>query len=161
MNKKPIKFILFISVIVFAILIMITFNIGTFYNDSVLNSFSKQLYYCKLPEGTVIIEKQNICGKLNGNGDGMDFLACILITSDKTIDDLEKYFDSINFKGAKSSSKTAKLQVITITNNNLHTEYLEHREIIFNEPIRINDFKYYAVIIYDGGYWNFLDFRGA
>ena len=84
MNKKTIKPPLLVIgiVIAFVIFIVIILNAGAFYNDFVLNSFSKQIYNCNLPEGTVIVEKQNMCGKLNGNGDGMDFLACILIKSD-------------------------------------------------------------------------------
>ena len=90
----------------------------------------------------------------------MDSTITLLIKSDKTTDELKKHFESLSFKGAKPSSKTAEVQVIAVTSNKLQTEYLENREIYFSEPIGINK-KYYAVVIYDGGYWNFLDLRGG
>lgn len=160
--KKKVKSIMYtMGIIVVAILFIIAIlNAGAFYNDMVLNSFSKQLYNCNMPGGTVIVEKQKICGKLNGNGDGMDFLAVILVKSDKTIDELKDHFESLSFKGAKPSSKTAKIQVLEVTDNKLQSEYLEHKEIKFTEIIGKSD-KYYAVVIYDGGYWTYFDLRGV
>ena len=104
-QKRKIKPILLTvgTIIAFVLLIVIILNASVFYNDLVLNSFSEQLYNCNLPDKTVIVEKHEICGKLNGNGDGMDFLACILIKSDKTMEELEEHFKALEFEGAKSS----------------------------------------------------------
>jgi hypothetical protein len=148
------------SLLALVLLIIAVSALGPLYNDSVLNSFSQQLYNCSLPEETVLVEKHKICGKLNGNGDGMDFLACILIKSEKTINELEKHFESLEFKGAKTSSKMAEIQILTVMEPELKTEYLENGEITFS-LINSSDQKYYAIVIYDGGYWNFFDGRGA
>lgn len=151
----------FIWVIAGILLLITPFVSGPLYNDSVLNSFAQQLYNCSLPDATVIVEKHKICGKLIGNGDGMDFLACILIKSDKTADELEAYFGTLKFKGAKSSSKTAEIETVAVTENKLQTKYLVNDEILFNEKLVFDKQKYYAVVIYDGGFWNFFDGRGA
>lgn len=164
MNGKIIRTILFAvggSILALVLLTTAVFALGPLYNDSVLSSFSQQLYNCSLPEETVLVEKHKICGKLNGNGDGMDFLACILIKSDKTIKELEEHFKALEFKGAKSSSKMAEVQVLNITDPKLKTEYLENEEITFSDFNNSSDQKYYAIVIYDGGYWNFFDGRGA
>lgn len=148
------------SILALVLLLIADSTFGRLYNDSVLDSFSQQLYNCSLPEGTVLVEKHNICGKLNGNGDGMDFLSCILIKSDNTINELEKHFESMEFKGAKASSKIAEIQILAVTEPKLKTEYLENGEITFSNFIDSSDQRYYAIVICDGGYWNFLDGRG-
>lgn len=164
MNGKIIRISLLAvgcSILTLVLLIIAVSTLAPLYNDSVLYSFSQQLYNCSLPEETVLVEKHKICGKLNGNGDGMDFLACILIKSDKTINQLQKHFETLEFKGAKSSSKMAEIQILTITEPKLMTEYLENGEITFSNYNNSSDKKYYAIVIHDGSYWNFFDGRGS
>ena len=163
MNKTAIVSVLLTVGILmqFVLLVVIVLNVSVFYNNMVLDSFSQQLFNSDIPEETVILEKHKICGKLNGNGDGMDFLACILIRSDKTISELEKHFETLNFMGAKLSHKTAELQVLAVTESQLRSDYLINRDIIFGVELELNRYNYYAIVIYDGGYWGLLDMRGA
>ena len=44
------------------------------------------------PEETVIISYETRYGKLNGNGNGMDFFACTLIKSDLSLNELKQYY---------------------------------------------------------------------
>ena len=130
-------------------------------NERALDKFSEQLFNLKLPGKTTLIEKRNISGKLNGNGNGMDFLACILLETDLDINQLKNYYESIEFENAKKGHDfPPEVHVIGVQSNRLETEYLEHGDIIFSSLDEIFDFeKYFAVLIYDGGYITF-DIRG-
>ena len=130
------------------------------WNNMALNSFSEQLFDCNLPVGARLVEKHAICGKLNGNGNGMDFLACILIESDKTTDEVERHFEMLQFKGAKSSAHIAEVQVLPANGAKLYTEYLTNKKIFFDENIKPSDNTYYTIVLYDGGYRTLWDLRG-
>ena len=145
-----------IIVIVACLIIVLTSN------DRTLNKFSNQLFNMLLPEKTTLIEKHNICGKLNGNGNGMDFLACILIETDLDIYQLKDYYENIKFENAKKNHGfSVEVHVVKVLNNELQTEYLEHGSIVFSRINDNSDFeKYFAIFIYDGGYSSIFDIRG-
>ena len=48
-------------------------------NDMYAKRFSDQLLQCSAPEGSLLLEHYKLIGKLNGNGNGMDFAAVILL----------------------------------------------------------------------------------
>ena len=130
-------------------------------NDRLLGGFSRQLFSLKLPEKTSLIETRNICGKLNGNGNSMDFLACILIETELDIHQLEEYYENIKFKSVKKErGYSPQAKMVKLLGNKLETEYLKHGSIVFsgiNE--KLDSEKYFVVFIYDGGYESF-DIRG-
>lgn len=71
-------------------------NLTWFLNPAINNvklyRLSRQLSNHSISLKVQIIEKQSICGKLNGNGNGMDFLATILVKSDLSLEELQKYY---------------------------------------------------------------------
>ena len=167
---KTIKWIGIGFLIIFALLILPIF-ISPIANNITLNSFSKQLYQIELPN-TKVLEKHSICGKLNGNGNGMDFLVCVLVETDLTFEELKAEFANKKFKHAKlgaamqygelkDESYSVDIDVVKADDKKLHTDYLEHGEIRFGNPENWDDYsKYYALVIYDGGYSATFDIRG-
>ncbi|WP_157950296.1 hypothetical protein [Vallitalea okinawensis] len=138
------------------------FVVSPIINDITLNNFAEQLNEYPLPESTSLIEKEAVCGKLNGNGNGMDFFACILIKSDLSIDELMQYYDQEELRAAKKGSKySINLDIIHANGDKLETGYLEHQKIYFSTLNNVTDYTgYYIVMIYDGGYPAYFDMRG-
>jgi len=143
MLKRP--FIIVICSIV-AVLILPWF-ICPVINNIKLACFTRQLTGYELPSKTQMIESRSICGKLNGNGNGMDFFATILIKSDLSLNELQKYYSFAN--------------VVLQKDVNLKSEYLEHGEIRYTKLQHVTaDNKYFVVLIYNGGYPALFDLRG-
>jgi len=157
--KKIAKLIAYMVVILF-IFIMSLFIFTPLINNYRLFTFAQQLK--TLPQSITMVESKTICGKLNGNGNGMDFLACILVKSDLSLSEIQQYYDGMNFRTAQNDTnhKVAK-QVLPVKGNKLETEYLEHGSISFDTLNASHDYsKYYTVLIYDDGYSADFDFRG-
>jgi hypothetical protein len=156
--------IMLIPIIVIFLLVL-PYIVSPIINDISLNSFSGQINKYALPQNTEIIEKKQVCGKLNGNGNGMDFFACILIKSDLPLDDIKQYYKAIAFKPAKSieanSEHIVDIDVVQSKGYRLQTEYVERDEVDFASLKNVTDFsKYFLVMIYDGGYSANFDLRG-
>lgn len=131
-------------------------------NNFKLNKFAKQLYDMELPGNLVIVEKNEICGKLNGNGNSMDFLACLLIKSDRNKAELESLLDNVNFKCIGNDEKICvNKEVVKVDGEILQSKYLQHETIKFESLAGETNFSdYYAMVIYDGGYSSNFDIRG-
>lgn len=130
------------------------------YNNFVLTKFSSQLFEMDLPEDIHTIEKYKVRGKLNGNGNGMDFFACILVKTERMQKELQNYLDNQEFTPAKNH-ETVETEVIKLQSNRLETKYVEHEEIVFETIKNQVDFDdYYVLIIYDGGYSADFDLLG-
>ena len=159
---KKLKRILILIPIIIILIIVSPFVICPIINDISLNSFSKQLDDLESRQDITFIEKQSICGKLNGNGNGMDYLACLLVKSDLSADELNSLYYNPNFKTAKKGSNSiVDFEVVPITQNKLISKYLEHGEIIFDKLSSVSDYSnYFALVIYDGGYSADFDIRG-
>lgn len=145
-------------IILVVIIIILLVTIPTLYNNFILHNFAKQLYNYKLPQNTEIIYKCTRCGKLNGNGDAMDYLACIVVKTDLEYENLIKHYDLKNFKPAKNNNNNIIVEVEKLTSKRVQSKLLEHQSIYTD----IEDFtNCYSIILYDGGYSNFLDIRGT
>lgn len=144
---KTLKRIIIVFCLILAISILPWF-VNPIINNIRLAQFSRQIYSHSLPRQTQLLEKQCICGKLNGNGDGMDFLATILIKSDLSLEELQRYY---------SFATVIKQEGII-----LNSEYLENGEIRYSKLKDVTNFKdYYVVFIFDGGYPALFDIRGG
>ena len=157
----------FLNTFVFLILPYFIFPIA---NDITLNGFSKQLYQIELPN-TEILQKHSTCGKLVGNRNGMDYLACVLVKTDLAYEELVTEFDQQNFKPAKPGAalhygghrevnSIISTEVLKVDDDKLKSKYL-------NTPLRLeplkneNDYSNcYALVIFDGGYSALFDIRG-
>ncbi|WP_371368216.1 hypothetical protein SRRS_18780 [Sporomusa rhizae] len=157
--RKLIKLITYMIVSLF-IFVMSLFIFIPLLNDYRLFAFAQQLK--TLPQNITLVESKTICGKLNGNGNGMDFLACILVKSDLSLEEIQQYYDGIVFQTAKNDvNHKVEKQVLPVKGNKLETEYLEHGSISFDTLKPSPDYsKYYIMLIYDGGYSADLDIRG-
>lgn len=165
MNKKMQgkRILLYITVVI-TIVVCFLFLFGYFTNtnDLSLKKFAEQLVQYPLPYDWAILENQNLLGKLNGNGNGMDFAVVVLLQTNKetTINDLRNYYSSFNFKPAKGKSHIVELIVEPVKQSVFTNRYIEHYPLSFHSSMNYEEHLYYAVILYDGGYFAGLDLRG-
>lgn len=158
---KNILKLAFIPIIIL-FLIIAPFVISPIVNDITLKNFARQLNKYPLPQKTEVIERERVCGKLNGNGNGMDFFSCILIKSSLSLEKLKQYYKDTSFKPAKILSKNVVyIDVIHAKGYKLGSDYVENQDVYFDSLINEKDYsRYYIVIIYDGGYSAGFDLRG-
>ena len=76
-------------------------------NNTLAKSIEKNLIAYSLPEKTELIGSISKAGKLNGNGNGMQYMGAILVTSDLSEKQLLEYyskdFDYVEVKMQKSN----------------------------------------------------------
>ncbi|WP_202707220.1 hypothetical protein [Sporosalibacterium faouarense] len=159
--KKLVVGLVIMPVIILVIIISLFF-VSPIINNISLNNFAKQLNKDSLPRKTNLVDKDAVCGKLNGNGNGMDFFACILIESELSLEELDKHYKVQEFNTARKSGRyNVRLDIIHANGYMLKTEHLEHQDVYFESLKNIDDYSgYYVVIIYDGGYPTYFDLRG-
>ena len=144
------------SIVVFSLGLLFTLLIFTYFafiplgNNYQLHKQEKTLAAIALPAKTQLVEKQSVCGKLNGNGNGINYLATILIKSDLSLNELKEYYSNY--------------EVVAQSTPQLKSEYLEHDTILYTKLKKLNDFSgYYVVCSYQsakfGSIWE-LDLRG-
>jgi hypothetical protein len=141
---KILKWI-WISFLIICALLVLPFFISPIANNVALSIFSKQLYNIELPE-TTVLEKYSVLGKPNGNGNGMDFLACVLVETELTYEELKAEFESKNFKhakpgtplhysGFKDGTYPIHTDVVKVdSGGELNTDYLTHPDHEMNTP---------------------------
>lgn len=158
---KKIKIVLLIIVLHIPLSIASLFVVFPILNNISLSKFEKQFERYPLPEETSLIEVKSVVGKLNGNGNSIDFFVGLLIQSELSKDELTHYYEHAQYAGAKVEKRNVLIEVLTVEDRVLHSKYLEHRQLKFNKLENINDFSnYYFVTIYDGGYPAQFDIRG-
>lgn len=147
----PIVFIGFISLFIITMIV----------NNFRLKEFAEQLFDVEFPSDIAIMEERKICGKLNGNGNSMDYLACLLVKSKRDKTELTNLLDHMTFKCiGDDRSEYAEKEVVKVEDEMLQSKYLLHQEIKFESLTEETDFgNYYAIIIYDGGYAADFDIR--
>ncbi len=144
------------TIVVFTLGLLLTVLMLTYFafiplgNNYILHKQEKTLTAIALPSKTQLLEKQSVCGKLNGNGNGINYLATILIKSDLSLNELKEYYSNYD--------------VVAQSTPQLKSEYLEHDTIEYRKLRKINDFTgYYVVCSYQsaefGSIWE-MDLRG-
>ncbi len=82
------KIIVFILVLIFIILpVYITVE-----NNIIASSTRKKLIKAELPENTEIIDSISIAGKVEGNGNGMQYFGAVLLKSDLSEKELQLHY---------------------------------------------------------------------
>lgn len=151
--------------IIIGIIFFIIFILACPYiiNNITLSNFSKQLFSVSLPSDSILIEKKALCGKLIGNGDGMDFLAVMLIKSSKDLDELQEHFSVIKYKNARSFKGNGLDIVVQQASFELWINGdVLNNNIDFASLNNISDFSdLYFVILFDSDYFHFFDIRGV
>ncbi len=142
---KKLFIVLVIIIVAITILPWIVFPIS---NNIKLYKFSKQLYNCKLPNNTQLIDKDSVYGKLNGNGNGLEL----------DTENIENYYKSRDFHTIEEKDNPPTIEVGVISDGKIDSKLLEHKSFILDEDSKKDD--YYYVIIYDGGYASYFDING-
>lgn len=152
----------FLIVSVFVIFIISIIFYDSVKNNISLSKFEKQLINYPLPPNTEFFETQSILGKLNGNGNGMDFFTSILIKSSLTAEELKYHYEKVKFEGAKKNSiNPVAIDVIPVTGKTLKSKYLERTQLKFNILTELDNYSdYYFITLYNGGYIADFDLRG-
>lgn len=164
-KRSGVEIIMKLKLKLFFELLIVCLVIGMFvlipnYNNYVLNKFSSQLFKIELPDNISLIDTYKIRGNLNGNGNTMDFFACILVKTNCSKEELQEFLENEKFTSAKGH-KVIDTDVIKMKNNILDTKYVEHEQIVFESLKNENNLDdYYALIIYDGGYSSDFDLLG-
>ena len=143
--KETLKFI-FIAVLIFVIVLSISIPIV---NNISAAKVEKELLKIELPENTEITESLSEAGKFTGNGNGMQYLGAMLIKSELSLEELDRYY----------SKKNKYIEVEE--QNSQKIEHIEHGEISFKNPVSADE-NYYIVYLYGEGIEFFAesDIRG-
>ncbi len=101
-----------------------------------------------LPPDTELVEKFSRAGKLNGNGNGMQFLGGILLKSSMTLEELQDYYRTYEDDYIVETQKTGELTMV------------EHGDCFLNTKVSGDD--YYVVYLWGQGIspCSELDLRG-
>ena len=73
-------------------LIVVLYMIIAATNDFSAARVEKDILSLPLPENTTVVESLNECGKLVGEGNGMQFFGAALLRSDLSLEELEAYY---------------------------------------------------------------------
>lgn len=155
MEKKTLA-VLGNVILILILLMLMPFIISPIINNLLLNNFANNFNECPLPDRTEFIEQESVCGKLSGNGNGMNFFSGIVIKSDLSLEELEEYYMD---KKSKSFDKKNNIEIDVISAKG-PDGYLEHRDVNFDSLINMNDYTgYYVISVFDGGYSGGWDIR--
>src|SRR5690606_40924776 len=83
-------------------------------NNISLSKFEKQFERYPLPEETSLIEVKSVVGKLNGNGNSIDFFVGLLIQSELSKDELTHYYVHAQYAVAKVVKRNVLIEVLTV-----------------------------------------------
>ena len=141
---KNIFIIIVISIIIFLILCPIVNNIT-------VSNLIKDIEMIPLPKKTYIVEKLSQAGKLNGNGNGMQYFGAVLLNSELSLEELEQYY--------KPFRETPWEYVVEIQNSQ-EIKAIEHGHALFESDV----FKDHYYIVYSWGKgispFQYFDLRG-
>ncbi len=83
------------AAVLFILPIIMTVIITTV-NDNAAAAVAEELRQLPLPADTVFIESVAKAGKLTGNGNGMQYYGAILVSSSKSVEELQQYYKQYN-----------------------------------------------------------------
>ncbi len=107
-------------------------------NNCIADKIEQRLVKYDLPENTVLIDSISIAGKLTGNGNGMQYMGSILVESDFSQDELEKYY----------SSDFDYIEVIK--QDSASIDFIHPRNYSFKEFQQEDGKTYYSITCWDG-----------
>ena len=83
--------IIFITFLIMVVLFYVVIHVV---NNHIAKRMERQLLECQLPPNSEIIDSVSIAGKMQGNGNGMQWFGIILIRSEMNEVELSKWYDS-------------------------------------------------------------------
>lgn len=90
MSRK--RKVLLVTSAVLLLIPIILMVVVTVVNDNTASAVEVELISVPLPENTVYLESFSRAGRFVGNGNGMQYLGAMLITSELTYEELESYY---------------------------------------------------------------------
>lgn len=87
----------FIKIIIVLLLLPLLFDFAVmFANDIIADKPEKELINIPLPEKTQLVESNSVAAKLYGNGNGMQYIGQLLVTTELTEEELRYYYNGLN-----------------------------------------------------------------
>ncbi len=125
-----------------------------FWNTVILKSMERKVVktageYCE------VIEAKSICGKLNGNGNGMNFMVALLVRAgDGSEEDIGKAVSAL-------AEKYDDVEKYVTSGNKVVSKNLEHGELTF-DTVLWQDERYAVIVVYQSHIKgsNPIDIRG-
>ena len=149
MSKKPIKLI--VIVLAVALLPVLVMGGGHLYNNALLGGLENDLIDTVSKGDVEMIESRSVCGKLNGNGNGMDFFAALLVTG--TESEVQAVVDAL-------AEEYGEVGYLSQTEAKITVKYLEHESLSYFHQ-NYTDGEYYTVYVYTSDLPDFpMDLRG-
>ena len=145
---KVLKLTLFVILIVMIVLPVISYIGIVITNNTIADNMEKELVAYDLPPNTELVDSISISGKLTGNGNGMQYMAAILVDSKLSEEELAEYY-SLDFDYIEvRKQETANIDFIHNSNYN------------FKNFSKSNKSFYYSVTCWDDDrqdkYGNFI-----
>ena len=104
-------------------------------------------------ENIELIETKSVYGKLNGNGNGIDFFGAALVTADSE--------ESVKALTALLDEKFWAAEYSIQTENEINTKYLVHEKLSFDYNFDESDDTCYLVFFFDNDKRaNLMDLKG-
>lgn len=138
---------------VFLMLIVLACATVPIANNLIAYRIKKNLERCPLPKGAEFCAAISAAGKLNGNGNGMQYLGAILLRSNLNLQEIANHY---------SKFQTGDWDYLVQEQRGNNVDIAEHKDISFNCPIDEND-SYYIVYTWGTTACDFLifaDIRG-
>lgn len=150
--KRKVITIITIAVIVQVLLVALFFSFNDILLGSMTRSFRRGIQ--QSDTAVEILDIQSVCGKLNGNGNGINYFGAALVKADsvKQMDtlaaELMEDFDAVEY--------TLQEGVV------VEIPYLEHRKLSFDDAELQEGETYYCIYFYihDHPASNIFDIRG-
>ena len=153
-QKTTAKAVIISVFAVFAVVLVMCGLIFTFlnWNNFILKDFEADFEKAVKAEGYEILETKSVCGKLNGNGNGMNYFSAVLIKADENevkalVQGLETEFEVAKYYLQEDG------KIATIHN--------EHGRLEYETALNENE-TYYTVYVFESGIKgsNLLDPKG-
>lgn len=119
------------------------------YNPITLHKLRVDLLNAIKGESISILEVQSTYGKLNGSGNGTQFLVAVLVKGEETV---------IAELTAQLKNQYEIVDYMVQTESCLDIKYLEHKELTFCTDIESGN--YYTVYLYESSCGSFVDIQG-
>lgn len=109
-------------------------------NNIIADNTKKELLNTNLPSSTEIVDSISVAGKLTGNGNGMQYFVAILISTELSKEELEKYYKQY---------RNDEWSFLVLKQNSNKIDVIEHGSYKFEKYNENDKEKYY--IIYSWG----------
>lgn len=147
------KVIIYTVLIAVAIILSLIFSVPVV-NDRIAYEVMNELKKTPLPQNTVLCDSLSMAGKLNGNGNGMQYFGAILIRSDLNTEELNNFYEQY---------RKNEWSYVVEEQCNTEISIVEHYTLEFSFLSNINEIEKYF-IVYSWGESTYplsgLDLRG-